>query len=125
MGGDPWIPGCIDPGADGRAHDDGRQLLQTYVKSGLKLVKAKNNVESGIEIVWEALSTGKVKIFKNLYQLRTELITYARDQQGRIIKTNDHLCDALRYLINTPHIAISRIKATQNGYTNTGRSFNF
>lgn len=93
MGADPWIPGCIDPAADGRASDDGKQLLQTYVKSGLRLVKAKNNVESGIEVVWQLLSTGKCKIFKNLYQLRAELVTYARDQKGRIIKRNDHLAD--------------------------------
>lgn len=124
MGGDPWIPGCIDPAAANRSSADGLQLMRTYVSSGLKLVKANNNVESGIEVVWEALSTGKLKIFKNLHQLRAEMVTYARDQKGRIIKQNDHLCDSLRYLVNTPHIAISAIKATQNGYS-TARSFAF
>lgn len=122
MGADPWIPGCIDPAADNRSSADGLQLMRTYISSGLKLIKANNNVESGIEVVWEALSTGKCKIFKTLHQLRAELVTYARDQKGRIIKRNDHLLDSLRYLINTPQIATSAIKATQNGYS-TSRTF--
>ena len=124
MGGDPWIPGCIDPAADNRSQADGISMMRTYQGCGLKLVRAKNNVESGIEVVWEALSTGKCKIFKNLSSLRAELVTYARDQEGRIIKKNDHLCDATRYLLNTPQIAMSAIKATQHGHS-TARTFNF
>lgn len=122
MGGDPWIPGCIDPAADKRSQDDGAKMMRTYMNCGMKLVKANNQVESGIEVVWEALSTGKCKIFKTLGSLRAELVTYARDQNGRIIKKNDHLCDSLRYLLNTPHIAISAIKASQHGYS-TARTF--
>lgn len=124
MGGDPWIPGCIDPGAGSGSQADGKQIMQTYRQHGLKLVPANNNVESGIEVVWEALSTGKCKIFKTLHQLHMEYIAYARDEKGRIIKKNDHLCDSLRYLLNTPHIAQSAIKASQHGHS-TSRTFSF
>lgn len=124
MGGDPWIPGVIDPGANARSSDDGRQLIRTYTSAGLKLREAKNNVESGIEIVWEALSTGNCKVFKNLANLRQEMITYARDVNGRIIKKNDHLCDAMRYLLTSPQIATSALKAKQLGYS-TARTFSF
>lgn len=124
MGADPWIPGVIDPGANARSSQDGRQLMRTYTLAGLKLREAKNNVESGIEIVWEALSTGKCKIFSNLFQLRQEMITYARDTDGRIIKRNDHLCDAMRYLLTSTQIATSSLKAKQLGYS-TARTFPF
>lgn len=124
MGGDPWIPGVIDPGANARSVEDGRQVIRTYCLAGLKLKEAKNNVESGIEIVWELLSTGKCKVFDNLHGLRQEMITYARDLNGRIIKKNDHLCDSMRYLLCSPQIAVSSLKAKQLGYS-TARTFSF
>jgi phage terminase large subunit-like protein len=95
----PWIPGVIDPASRGRAQADGRQLLQDYIDLGLKLDVAFNGVESGIYEVWQRLSTGRLKIFKSMSNLLYEIRLYRRNEKGQIVKENDHLMDALRYLV--------------------------
>lgn len=95
-----WIPGVIDPAARGRSQRDGYQLLHGYIHDyGLILTTANNAVEAGIYQVWERLSSGRLKVFRSLSNLRKEMRLYRRDEKGRIVKTDDHLCDALRYLI--------------------------
>lgn len=94
-----WIPGVIDPAARGRQQADGLQLLQTYKDLGLDVEVAKNAVESGIYKVWERLSTGRLKVFKSCQNWVFEFRLYRRDEKGRIVKENDHLMDATRYLI--------------------------
>jgi phage terminase large subunit-like protein len=93
-----WIPGVIDPAARGRGQDDGKQLLKMYVDLGLKLKLADNQVEAGIYEVWQRLSTGRLKVCKSLKNWLTEYRMYRRDEKGKIIKDNDHLMDATRYL---------------------------
>jgi hypothetical protein len=56
-------------------------------------------VEAGLYEVWQRLSTGRLKIFNNLSSLRTEYRMYRRDDDGKIVKKNDHLMDAMRYLV--------------------------
>lgn len=94
----PWVPGVIDPAARSRAQADGNQLLQTYQNLGLVLSVANNAVESGLYEVWTRLSTGRLKIFSTLINWLAEYRMYRRDEKGRIIKDNDHLMDATRYL---------------------------
>lgn len=94
-----WIPGVIDPASRGRSQDDGKQLLQMYRDQGLKLTEADNGVESGIYAVYERLSGGKIKVFRTLQSFLGEYRLYRRDEKGRIVKTNDHLMDDLRYII--------------------------
>ena len=48
--------------------------------------------------VWTMLSTGKLQIFSNCVNLLRELRGYIRDEKGRVVKTDDHGCDAMRYL---------------------------
>lgn len=96
-----WIPGAIDPAARGRGQVDGSQLSQMYTDLGLNLQFADNSREAGIYEVWERLSSGRLKVFKSLTNFRAEYRVYRRDEKGRIVKENDHLCDALRYLIMT------------------------
>lgn len=95
-----WIPGEIDPASRGRAQKDGDQLLQNYKDLGLKLGLANNTVESGIDSVWQRLSTGRLKVFTSLSAWRSEYRLYRRDEKGRIVKENDHLMDGTRYLVN-------------------------
>jgi hypothetical protein len=92
-----WIPGVIDPAARGRSQRDGEQLLQDYTDLGLKLTPAKNTVEAGIYSVWERLSGGRLKIFKTLQSWLAEYRLYRRDENGKIVKANDHLMDGTRY----------------------------
>jgi hypothetical protein len=96
-----WIPGVIDPASRGRGQKDGEQLLQIYRDLGLKLVLANNAVDAGIYEVWTRLSTGRLKVFKTLQNWWAEYRLYRRDESGKIVKSNDHLMDATRYLCMT------------------------
>ena len=94
-----WVPGVIDPASRGRAQRDGEQLLQNYLEIGLRLSLAENGVEAGIFDVWQRLSTGRLKVFRTLQNWLGEYRLYRRDDKGAVVKTNDHLMDATRYLI--------------------------
>lgn len=93
-----WIPGVIDPASAGANQKDGTTLLGEYQSLGLDLTPADNSVEAGIMRVWTLLSTGKLQIFSNCTNLLRELRGYIRDEKGKIVKKDDHACDALRYL---------------------------
>jgi phage terminase large subunit-like protein len=94
-----WIPGCIDPAARGRSQDDGEAMLDLYTDLGLHLEPADNAVEAGLYQVWERLSTGRLKVCRSLSNWRKEMKLYRRDDKGHIVKKQDHLMDATRYLI--------------------------
>lgn len=96
-----WIPIAIDPASRGRGQSDGRQLFQDYMDLGLDLIEADNGVESGLYDVWEMLSSGRLKIFNTLQNWVMEYRLYRRDEKGKIVKANDHLMDATRYLVVT------------------------
>lgn len=93
-----WIHGAIDPASRGRGQADGRQLFQNYLDLGLRLELADNGVESGLERMWNRLSSGRLKVFASLGQWLSEYRLYRRDDKGRIVKKMDHLMDATRYL---------------------------
>jgi phage terminase large subunit-like protein len=93
-----WIPGSIDPASRGRSQKDGAQLLQDYIDLGLDIEVAFNGVESGLYEVWQRLSMGRMKVFRNLSNWLYEFRLYRRDEKGRIVKEHDHLMDATRYL---------------------------
>ena len=96
-----WIPIAIDPNARGRGSRDGEEIYQNYLDLGLNIYPAKNAVEAGIDSVWMALSHGQLKIFDNLQNWLMEYRLYRRDEKGKIVKANDHLMDATRYLVMT------------------------
>jgi hypothetical protein len=50
---------------------------------------------------WQLLSEGKIKVFRTLGNFMNEIRLYRRDEKGRVVKSNDHLMDAFRYLILT------------------------
>lgn len=103
-----WISGAIDPASRGRGQRDGEQLFQNYLDLGLNLVPAENGVEAGLFDVWQRLSTGRLKVFRNLQSWLGEYRLYRRDENGKIVKDNDHLMDATRYLV-VSGIPIARI----------------
>lgn len=125
-----WIPGVIDPASRGRTQDDGNQLMQNYIDLGLDVEKANNNVESAIWEILEALQQGRIKVFNTLINFRREYRSYNRDEKGKIVKSNDHLLDAFRYLWNsgrdrakTEQEATTRNKSAMSGLPT--RSWNF
>lgn len=93
-----WVPGFIDPASRGRSQKDGAQLLEDYRQLGLKLSLADNGVESGLYATWNRMSTGKLKVFNSMSQWLTEFRLYRRNEKGQVVKENDHLMDAMRYL---------------------------
>ena len=95
-----WIPGYIDPAANGRSQVDGSQLLAIYRTLGLKLQTADNAREAGIYSVWMRLSTGKLKVFRSCRNWLDEFRIFARDENGKIINEQKfHLMAATRYLL--------------------------
>ena len=111
-----WIPGAIDPASRGRAQHDGEQLINLYRGQGLKLQLADNAVEAGVFNVYERLSTGRLKIFRTCVDTLVEYRLYRRDEKGKIVKQNDHIMDALRYMVmSIIHAGIVKIiKKTVN-----------
>ena len=56
-------------------------------------------MEAGLYVVWERLSDGRLFVFSSLQNWLSEFRIYRRDEKGKIVKQNDHLMDATRYLI--------------------------
>ena len=97
-----WMPGFIDPAANGRSQIDGQRLFVIYTQLGLKVQKADNAREAGIHEVWMRLSTGRLKVFKSCINWLTEFRIFGRDENGRIIDEHKfHLMAATRYLFLT------------------------
>ena len=97
-----WLPGVIDPAANGRSQNDGTRLLETYRNLGLDLEMATNAVDTGIHEAWLRLSSGRLKVFSTLQYFFKEYLLYRRDKQGKILKNKarpDHLLDSMRYLV--------------------------
>lgn len=94
-----WIPGVMDSAAHGRSQIDGQNLADIYLNLGLDLTNANKAVEAGLYKVWQMLSTNRLKVFKSLVNWLAEFRIYRRDENGKIVKENDHLMDCMRYLI--------------------------
>ena len=115
-----WIVGAIDPASRGRAQGDGQQLLANYRDLGLNLVLAENGVEAGLFDVWQRLSTGRLKAFKTMQHWRAEYRLYRRDERGRVVKQDDHLMDATRYLTVT---GIGAMRVSPDAMARVARQF--
>ncbi len=75
-------------------------MIQDYIDLGLDLVPALNAREAGIQLVYQLLSSGQLKVFKNACpNWLKEYRMYQRDEKGNIVKKDDHLMDATRYFI--------------------------
>lgn len=119
-----WIPGVIDPASRGRSPSDGTQLLRSYRDLGLNLLPANNEVDAGIQNLWQRMSTGNFKIFNTLQHWPREFALYRRDLKGRIMKENDHLMDATRYIQNNLIRAKSTDQLRKTPVINSVRKYN-
>lgn len=72
--------------------DEGLKMLPLHAQ----FPDGSYNVEPGISLVWSMLSSGQLRVFSNLFEIRDELMTYHR-KDGDIVKENDDLLDAIRY----------------------------
>jgi phage terminase large subunit-like protein len=64
------------------------------------------SVMSGIAKVYQRFDEGRIYISENCPKLLAELKMYRYDEKtGKIVKKRDDLCDALRYLVSSLHLA--------------------
>ena len=96
-----WIWGAIDPASVGSGQIDGRKLREEYGREGLNLTDADNAVEAGIHACYQRMVSGRLKVFSTCRNWLAEFRIYRRSENGKIVKENDHLMDASRYLIMT------------------------
>lgn len=102
-----WIPGVIDTSANREtaiSPTDSTRLITIYQSFDIKLFTVKKgggSVELGIMEVYDRLATGRLKVFKTLTNWLDEYRLYRRDDNSKVVKENDDLMDATRYLIHT------------------------
>ena len=94
-----WIPGIIDNSVLEKNPGTGDTLLELYEREGLILELADKAIEAGIFAVRQGLATREILIYNTCTEILNEYRVYCRDEKGRIIKRNDDLMDAIRYLI--------------------------
>lgn len=107
-----WMAGVIDPASKGSSQRDGKSLLDEYCAAGLDLYEANNAVEAGIFALWQRMSTGRLRVFRSMAGWFQEFRIYRRDEKGKVVKENDHLMDASRYL-NMSGRAVARYVPAQ------------
>ena len=61
--------------------------------------KGAGSVEAGISLIRDKMDKGKFFIHNKCYRTRGEIESYRRDENGKIIKADDHYCDAARMAI--------------------------
>ena len=94
-----WIPGLIDPDANGRDRMDGGRLIQIFQKLGLHLQYRDNSLESGIMEVGQRMRSGRLKVFRSLTKYLEERRLYQFDENGQVLKERNNLQDATRCLV--------------------------
>jgi phage terminase large subunit-like protein len=97
-----FLTGAIDPASKTSGQKDGVRLLDEYRDQGLKLILADNAVHAGIDHVRMMIATDKLKMFSTCTKTAAEARQYAYLDSGKVRKVNDHLMDAMRYLLMTP-----------------------
>ena len=94
-----WIPGLIDPAANGRDRSDGVRLSQMYRNLGLHLQHIDNSVKSGILEVSQRMRSGRLKVFPSLAKYLGDRRLYRRDENDQVVRDRDNLQDATRCLV--------------------------
>jgi hypothetical protein len=91
-------------------------LADEYLERGLNIIPANNDVTAGINYVKQLFSQGKIHIHAQCTDLIEELMSYqwkplSPTQKGnvddpeKVKKVNDHLVDALRYVLYSKSIS--------------------
>lgn len=99
MMGLDWIPTVCDPSVNQGLQLDGSKLIEHYEKAGLKLIKGKYAKELAITEVINRIRVGQFKVFNTCRKFMDEWRAYSRDGKGKPIKRNDHLMNALEFVM--------------------------
>lgn len=116
MRGD-WIRGNSETA--GTNASDGKRMIDIYRGLGLKLIKAKKDVEGNIFAARQRIETGRLKVFNTLPMFREEYESFhrieTRDGQSKIDKIMDDLIDSLLYLLSRMETFGTRPKKRGSG----------
>lgn len=103
----PWANGVRTAWPpDGLQTEKGsaKQTRDYYLEAGFTLLPEHatwpdggNGVEIGLMEIRDLMITGKFKVFKGLRDVFQEFLQYHRDENGKIVKLQDDLLDAIRY----------------------------
>lgn len=109
-----WIPvAWPHDGENTTAAGAGKPLAEQYRKAGVNMLKARathppkpgeeegsggNSVEAGLMDILDRMQAGQFKVFEHLGDFFEEMRMYHRDD-GKIVKTDDDLLDAVRYAV--------------------------
>lgn len=112
MGAD-WMPGAYDGAGESATQDDGGNLVNLYANAGIRnwVPADKRSVGLGLNTVYQLMETGQLKIVSTCVKTMTELRMYARGEDGKVIKGNDHLMDAMRYAV-VSGLPIAQVKSS-------------
>ncbi len=97
----------IDPAARNVNHQTGRSDQQEYTTHGIVTIAGQNSVTAGINRVKERLENGRLLVTANCVETIREFRRYRwkaptrgeNDPKEQPVKTDDHLLDALRYVV--------------------------
>lgn len=76
------------------------EMLDVFSEHFEPSQKAKSDKISGLALIKDALVEGLVTFSDRCVNLYWEMENYRKDQNGKIIKANDHLIDCLRYALD-------------------------
>jgi hypothetical protein len=94
-----WIPGLIDPQANGRNQADGLALVHVYRCHTLALQSINNPLESGVMNLRERMNAGRLKVFASLLGFLEQRRLYRHDERDQIVNEHNSMMDAARCLI--------------------------
>lgn len=97
----------IDPAARNVNHQTGRSDQMEYTNNGIVTILGQNSVTAGIDRVKERLQSRRLLVTANCAELIAEFRKYRwstptrteDDPKERPVKKDDHLLDALRYIV--------------------------
>lgn len=94
-----WIPGVADAADISRV--DGKMYFEIYRALGLDIELPDKALETGISLMWTALSTGRLRVFESCTDWFDEFRVYSRNIKGIIERQTDDCLDATRYILTS------------------------
>lgn len=78
-------------------------------QNGIRALKANKNVANGIEVVADKIHNNKFNVvYDDCPTFRSEIYRYVWGKNGDVVKENDHLMDAIRYVIYNDKLAMDQ-----------------
>jgi hypothetical protein len=112
------------------------EMLERFSLSFEPTQKSKNDKTTGLSLLKDAMLQDKVFISERCHKFFWELDNYRKDDEGRIVKRDDHLIDCARYILGAAYYSLNesmpvvreqdpmfrgaRIEDDFPGYTETG-----